>query len=385
MGINRYNWQDETRSYRLGIMVSAAGYERYDKPVEIRLNFSDILSAAGVKSIFDVKPLKVVEVCGDTIINNSVPFQYDPDEGGSMPSSASGTLILLLEGITPANTARYFHLYFGTGVHKRCIVPPRPRIEVTDNIMYEGQDSYRITTENAIYYYHKQGAGFASMLDLDGNDWIGYHPRGGSDGRYRGIPNAGHPDEFFHPGEGNNSSYSTILNQGPLKVTILSEHRDKDMAATWEIFPKYARFTILRIGHPYWFLYEGTPGGRLDLENGYCVWSSGRRLPLSESWDQSLPSPEWIYFADGKTSRMLYFVHHESDDIIDSYWPMEGNMTVFGFGRKGLETHMKHLPAHFTIGFGDETEFSKAQRIIDSAFRDMEVILGKVEYTEDLT
>jgi len=24
--------------------------------------------------------------------------------------------------------------------------------------------------------------------------------------------------------------------------------------------------TLLRAGQPYWFLYEGTPGGRLDLE-----------------------------------------------------------------------------------------------------------------------
>ena len=35
-----------------------------------------------------------------------------------------------------------------------------------------GQDAFKITTETATYYFHKQGAGFSSIVDNDDNDGI---------------------------------------------------------------------------------------------------------------------------------------------------------------------------------------------------------------------
>jgi hypothetical protein len=155
------------------------------------------------------------------------------------------------------------------------------------------------------------------------------------------------------------------------------------MRCRWDVFPHYARLTVLKLRTPYWFLYEGTPGGnpvsggnpggRLDEEGGYCVRSDGRRTPLSERWEGPLPAPEWVCFGAGNVDRVLYLVHHEADQEIDSYWPMEHNMTVFGFGRLGLEKYMRRVPAQFTVGFAPDGTFDAARAAIDAAFRPLHV------------
>jgi hypothetical protein len=86
------------------------------------------------------------------------------------------------------------------------------------------------------------------------------------------------------------------------------------MRCRWDIYPGYARLTLLKLRTPYWFLYEGTPGGNpgggLDEEQGYCVRSDGTRTSLSERWEDPLPEPEWLYFGAGNVERVLYLVHH---------------------------------------------------------------------------
>src|SRR6185436_9115103 len=107
----------------------------------------------------------------------------------------------------------------------------------------------------------KQGAAFASMEDINGNDWLGFHPDpgSGSAGEFRGLPNLG---DVAHPGFFNSSS--TILSQGPLKATIQSQSNDGLWKLIWEIYQGYATMTLLQAGANYWILYEGTPGGTFD-------------------------------------------------------------------------------------------------------------------------
>ena len=73
-------------------------------------------------------------------------------------------------------------------------------VQITNLPDYQGQPSYKIQTPSATWIYHKQGAGFASLLDPDGNDWIGYRPGGRAAGEFRGIPNLIHPGAGMHPG-----------------------------------------------------------------------------------------------------------------------------------------------------------------------------------------
>ena len=236
-----------------------------------------------------------------------------------------------------------------------------------------------IESQNATYYYHKQGAAFASILDKDGNDWLGYRPGGGPAGEYRGIPNMGHPEGYCHPGKAVSSS--RLISDGPIKVSILSQSDDNKMRCVWDIFPYYARLTVLKMRTPYWFLYEGTPGGKLDEDSDYCVRAGspdGVRTPAGIRWDGDLAAVsgpgEWLYFGDD--DHVLYLVHHEDDDAVDSYWPMQKEMTVFGFGRKGIDKFMEKVPAHFTVGLYDGSAFAEVARVVNSAYVPLGVEVG---------
>lgn len=215
---------------------------------------------------------------------------------------------------------------------------------------WEGQESYRIQTSACDWIYHKFGGGFASLIDPEGRDWIGFRPYGGSDGIYRGIPNCAYPENVFHPGH--HTCQTQAARVGPLRVTLDTASNDGKWAARWHIYPDHAELTIRKFGHPYWLLYEGTPGGKLDEAHDFCIRSDGLRRPLSERWDEELPAPKWIGFGKDGVDRVLWLHSHapEHQACRDSFWPMEQNMTVFGFGRVGMDMTMSHAPARFTVG-----------------------------------
>jgi hypothetical protein len=340
---------------KIALSVQTGEWPRTDYPAEVELRVRQLNLEEAV--------IRLVEEDQEgNVIDDSVPCQLDQGADGVV------TVTFLLTGETPAHTQRFYAL-----IRSDTIPHAVPQVECTDGVMHQEQESYRIKTPAATYIYHKFGAGFASLYDPDGCDWISYRPFGGSDGKYRGIPNIAHPENYFHPG--GNGCTSKIVSSGPLKVKIVSESIDDKWACTWEIFPAHARLTILKVDHPYWLLYEGTPGGHLDESGDYCVRSDGTRLPLTERWEMPLPSPKWIYFGTSNTRRVLYLVQHEADSHVDSFWPMEQNMTVFGFGRRGLEKHMTATPAHFTIGFAEDGAFDVAQQVINAAFNPVEVTL----------
>jgi hypothetical protein len=295
-----------------------------------------------------------------------VPFQFD----------APRNLTILMKGVTPSGSSRRFHVYFGQAA---VAAANDALVRVSGEVDYEGQKSIRIATPAATYTYHKEGAGFASIADAQGNEWIGYKPGGKAAGEYRGIPNAG---EFAHPGyTGKTGSVSRIVAQGPLKATIESVRADGRQAARWDVFPSHARMTMLRTDKPYWFLYEGTPGGKLDIERGFQVTSDGIHRSLAERWSGDMPGAEWIYFGTPEAKQVLYVVNHQDDAAPDQYWPMDGNMTVFGFGREYTccGRYLESAPARFTIGFAPNAGFNAVARTIESSWRDMPVEVGPVE------
>ena len=356
--------------FRVPIEVSAAGFERYDKPAEVELDLGQALTALGQAGTPAADSVRVVEVDAQGALRHvAVPFQLDLEEG-----ARRGTLVVLLAGTTPAQATRHFQVYFDLAGHNREPARVPSQVMVQDAGVYEGQESLRITTVAATYFYHKEGAGFASLIDRDGNDWISYHPEGRSAGHFRGIPNLG---ECGHPGYTN--SCSRVLSAGPLKARILAETRDGKWVFTWDFYPHYARMTLLRGLGPYYFLYEGTPGGKLDEAAGFCLRSTGQRTPLSEIWDEHIPHPAWACFGNGHLRRVLYLVRHETDPVPDQYWPMEHNMTVFGFGRKykSRVRYMERVPAHFTIGLTDHVDLHDVRAAVDSAFRELEVTVGQ--------
>ena len=372
-------WWDDQWRYRVPIFVNAAGFARSDKPVETDINFTSLLSALGATGNFNESSIRVVEVASDgSIINSAVPFQFDKDAAYNATSNARGSLVFMMAGTTGPSVSRQFHVYFETA-NGFSAAPVTPQVTVADNVSHEGQTSFQISTASGTWYYHKQGAGFASLDDVQGNDWIGYRVGGGSAGEFRGIPNLG---AVAHPGYTNAST--SLLRSGPLRATLLSRSNDNAWEMTWDLYPGYATLTILKAGAPYWLLYEGTPGGALNLDSDTMTLSSGYSQTLRSDWNGEIPSPEWAYFRDGPTGRYLYFIHHEDDSAGDQYWSMEGNMTVFGLGRqyKCCGKYLTATPARLTVGLGENG--TAPQTTIDSAFRPVAVTVSAPETSRRL-
>ena len=336
-------WADAQRAFRIPLEVNAAGYERVDKPAEAAIKWA---------APPDPASLRVVEVGADgAVADNNVPFQLDPD----------GELVWLLKGRTAPHATRRYHVYFNNG--RGGTAGSGSPMAVTDNVEFEGQPSLRIATPAGVYTYHKEGAGFASIADRDGVEWLGYHPGNRAAGEYRGIPNLG--NDFGHPGhKGESGSVSRVESRGALRVRIHSERPDGKWASRWDIYPGHARLTMLRNDTPYWFLYEGTPGGKLDLKDGFLLLPNGARMPLTEAWSGDMPGPEWIAFTGNGSKRMLYAVNHQDDNLPDQYYQMEGDMTVFGFGReyRCCARYFDWSPAEFTIGFAEATTYGRSGR-----------------------
>jgi len=357
------------------VIVGAGRWQRCDAPIEIDLNFTEVYAQAGLDAALDPRSVEVVEVdLAGRCVGDALPGQFDPAEDFDAHSNAVGKLTFLAGGTTAEGQARNFQVYFGpnaeVGEGRKLLVRAGD-----DGLEYEGQSSIKIETPAATYYYHKAGAGFAGIIDTDGLDWIGYRPGGRSAGEFRGIPNLVHPEGYFHPG--GTECRSELVANGPVRAAIRSETQDRRWAVRWDVFPAFARLTVLKAPRPYWFLYEGTPGGKLDEERDSWTLSNGQSAPAAVRWETRLATPRWVYFTDGATGRIIYFAHHADDGDVDSYWPMEQNMTVFGFGRRKLASSLTKAPARFTVGLAEPADADHARGIIHAAFEDMPVQLGR--------
>src|SRR5262249_12819405 len=155
-------------------------------------------------------------------------------------------------------------------------------------------ECWKIETPSGTYLFGKRGAGFASILDPAGHDWISYRHGGKALGEYRGLPKCGQPVKFFHCGYGfgpytnDNWFTSTLTVQKPDHARIHAETRRLDAACDWDFYPAHATLTLERCGTDgFWFLYEGTPGGGLDVTNDYTIRPANdqiKRAALTEPW-----------------------------------------------------------------------------------------------------
>jgi hypothetical protein len=254
--------------------------------------------------------------------------------------------------------------------------PPEPlgmaRVRVSEVTLHGDMDCFKIETPTATYLYGKKGAGFASILDKDGNDWVSYRPGNQAKGEYRGLPKCGQPTKFFHCGYGygqyktDNVFASRVTVRAADHVRVESETRDGKSACAWDFYPTHATMTLRRIDLPtYWFLYEGAPGGKLDADKDFVIRPDGTKTMLDTPWSQVVP---WVCFGSAKSKVGFVCINHQEPEErqTDSYvsWPFQKDkdgsfqdMTVFGFGRKGYKELIEHipdlkrLPARFSIGF----------------------------------
>jgi len=345
-------WGDPERDSRLPVSVSANASGRVDGIVSMSGEFNE--------------SMRVVEVNEEELlVDDSVPFQVDFQRD----------LTFLMKGSTPPDAFRFYHVYSGEGAEPEF----RPLVTATDRAMHQGQESILVTTPRGSYYFHKRGGGFASVIDADNKDWVGYNPAEGSSGALRGIPNLIYPEGGLHPGAG--ACRSDLLTDGPLVARIHSSCHDGAWEAEWEFYPHYATLTVEKAAHPYWFLYEGTPGGEFNLDTGYWVSSDGARRPAGEKWEGRLDAPRWVYFGDASSPRVLMLAHHEDDGAYDQYYPMDGRMAVFGFGRQlgCCEMSLEQAPARFTIAFVESTGHAEVTAAVNSLLKNLIITRGRVE------
>lgn len=375
-------WWDAQWPFRVIVTVDAAGYERAELPAEVPINFTDLLDQVGASGRFDLDSIRVVEVDGGLIVDHNVPYQFDRLPGYDALDNAQGTLVILLTGVTPAEASRTYHVYFdttGSGYDD----PKFPNLVALSTITDTyGYDTFRLNTPAGLYHFHKSGGGFASLFDKDDTDWIAWNPAPRGAGDFRGVPNMVHPNDggYFHPGR--TGVESEALRRGPLKVTIRATSMDGAWATLWEVFPTFARMTVEKVpdGAVYWLLYEGTPGGQLDLATDLVTRSDGTTTTAGEPWTGDLVGEEWVYFTDPSLDRSLFIVHHLEDEVVDSYAPgTEKLMTVLGFGRSGNARYLTGVSQQITFGLVEDATFAGVQSAIHSAYKPLEVTLSSAQ------
>ena len=96
-------WWDTQWGYRVPITVNSNGTPRTDKPAEIALNFTQLLSGLGVNGTFDPNAIRVIEVNGsNSVVDDAVPFQFDRATNYNATTNPAGTLVVRMTGATAA-------------------------------------------------------------------------------------------------------------------------------------------------------------------------------------------------------------------------------------------------------------------------------------------
>lgn len=373
------------QAYFHDMSVDAAGFARTNKVVEVKLNLTPLLAAQGGSGGINLNSLCLDELDGG-VIDNAVPFQFDPASNYNATSKARGTLAFLMAGSTAANGMRAYRLHFD--VASGFSAPSfADQVALTDGVSHKGYQSLRLVTADAEFFYHKPGGGFATLFDKNNNDWIGWNSAAGSAGDFRGIPNMVHPNDggYFHPGR--NSASTTVLRDGPLKASFRSVSNGGAWEVVWDVFPDYARMTLVRKGTSnFWWLYEGVPGGVLQPAIDRLTRSDGSSIKASGTWTTDIAGDEWVYVTDpnvGANGRSLYLIHHQSDAKIDGYTAdTAARMTIFGFGRDGNTRQLNTLPQQFTFGLTDETAVDDVRPVVNNAYKPL-ILTGENDADDD--
>ena len=148
---------------------------------------------------------------------------------------------------------------------------------------------YIITTETATYYLEKEGGGLSGMIDQNGVDWIGFHNEEGSGwkGEYRGFPNSVHRQDgsYFHAmNAGTEPSSSVVVIEEPNHVRIVFTSGNGKWKGQWDFYADRCDFTMTEVspGYKYWVLYEGVPGGEMDVTDFWYFSGDDQKHSIEE-------------------------------------------------------------------------------------------------------
>ncbi len=217
-----------------------------------------------------------------------------------------------------------------------------------------GHTALSISTGSETWLYGVESGGFGSLIDKDGVEWIGFAPGDaafpiGAANVFRGMPNLVFPNNIGHPGY---RTCSSTWKCNDNTATLSTKSLDGEWEWVWTVRSGAARLDMLSTPEDrcFWFLYEGTPGGRYDREN--AIWGNDRFGRASSAPPLTHPNTgswRWTYFGDTRTSRVLAFAHLTSreEPSICGWMAADGTgrdgMAVFGFGRTQENHPIPHL------------------------------------------
>lgn len=332
-------WHNTSFDKRLHVQVYGNGHDRVtERIVERSIDFTALTGVTAAPGSGSNVQLVEVDPGTGNVLDSTVDAQLDGTGG-------TKTLIWWLEanGNSPLlgqNEERHYHLYFnadGTGTG----TTPTTRVAINQSASDEGQSAFQITTDSGTWFLQDDAGAFSSLVDTDGNDWLGYSSAPGVDGVFRGYPNVSSLSEsdsvdVFHPGE--TGVTTTVISQGPLKSVVEStvDVRAKDGVgdATWtyrsQIYPTHIRSEIVAYdgtdpNKGFWWQYEGVPGGTLtnddkinrnEFSDGDPLDGDGARGTATQNnqeWNEDIRSDEWAFLADQGLDRS-FFLAQEGDD-----------------------------------------------------------------------
>ena len=387
-------WWNNQWDYRVLVRVGANGVARTNQPVLLDLNFTQLLAEIDQPDTFDATSIRVVEIDGDgQVLNENVPFQFEPWGGYDPAAYAAGQLVIGLSGSTSSSQTRLFHIYFGPAGPAYPPASFAPWVQLTaEGVIDEGLDAYQIDTLAGSYFYQKAAGGISSLIDADGSDWVQYSTAPGGSGEFRGIPNAVRPLDGGHLHPGKVTAQSRVVVSGPVRTIIQSDVIDPDSqellwAMEWRFYPNHVEVTMRANTANFWFLYEGTPGGAIGPEDMLTL-ADGTTLPLTDSWNGDLAGPDWAFFSDANAARSLFLYDRSGEEVAHSYRPFLDSgssdilMTVFGFGRplSQLAPAFSVSPAYFTLGLADETAYAAIDGIIRAVSTGFSIAFDTPEY-----
>ena len=234
-------------------------------------------------------------------------------------------------------------------------------------VIHLEREHINIKTSMANYLFDTKGGGFSSIFDVQGNDWLSFklspwgdYPAAAAGG-FRGMPNAVHGDSkdsgAGHPGF--DKMRSEIIDN-----TIVSTSNSGDWQWQYRFYPHGVKMEVLAMpdNARYWFLYEGTPGGKYDIaQTFYGTDSTSWHSDAPDFYQGSIKEGQfnWAYFSHLQSEQSLYLVQLTPDTEADimSYLGnseqganSEDGMVVFGFGRDAQGNAKLNKQHSFFIG-----------------------------------
>jgi hypothetical protein len=234
---------------------------------------------------------------------------------------------------------------------------------------YEGRAQFKVATPSATWYFDRAGGGFSRLIDRDGSDWIGFgkeplnrFPDAAAAG-FRGIPNLVYGDDNREAGAGHpgfDQCESALVGENVIR-TVSKTGR---WVWTWTFEGDMARMRMERAPEDsgWWFLYEGTVGGRWSPLTHY--WGTDKGGPDRERPDlrgQRFDRWRWAYFGDDRSPRVLFVAQQRPDALPDTFWYLgcedggsitsRDGMVVFGLGRgPGTKPLFRGAGQEFILG-----------------------------------